>query len=36
MLNLMKKYGGVPNLKNILTRFYEAVCDQREIKQCQA
>ena len=32
MLNLMKKYGGVPNLKNILTRFYEAVCDQREIK----
>ena len=32
MLNLMKKYGGVNNLKNILTRFYEGVCDQREIK----
>ena len=32
MLNLMKKYGGVPNLKNIITRFYEAVCEQREIK----
>lgn len=32
MLNLMKKYGGVNNLKNILTRFYESVCDQREIK----